>query len=292
MAYMHIDNLYKDRRILAFKECYAMEKINGTSAHIVWNEGKVSFFPEGCSYLEFIKLFDKDFLISKFQDSGTDTVTIYGEAYGGKVQAMSTVYGPELRFVAFEVKIGDLWLNVESADKYVKTFGLDFVPYKKIPAEENCLNAERDADSVQAVKNGMGEGHKREGIVLRSPFEVITNNGTRIIAKYKRDDFAETKTARSIDPNKLVVLTEAKAIADEWVTEMRLTHVLDKFPEPYDITMMGDVIRAMIEDVSREAKGEIVECKEVRVAIGRASATLFKQRINNQPLSFDGMVKR
>jgi len=34
MAYLDIDNLYKEQRILMFKECYAMEKIHGTSAHL------------------------------------------------------------------------------------------------------------------------------------------------------------------------------------------------------------------------------------------------------------------
>jgi intein/homing endonuclease len=29
MSYLHINNLYKDREILLFKECYAMEKIHG-----------------------------------------------------------------------------------------------------------------------------------------------------------------------------------------------------------------------------------------------------------------------
>ena len=34
MGYLHIDNLYKNQDILMFKECYAMEKIHGTSAHV------------------------------------------------------------------------------------------------------------------------------------------------------------------------------------------------------------------------------------------------------------------
>lgn len=34
MGYMHIDNLYKDARVLSFKHVYALEKIHGTSAHI------------------------------------------------------------------------------------------------------------------------------------------------------------------------------------------------------------------------------------------------------------------
>jgi hypothetical protein len=32
MAYLHIENLYKARDIMLFRECYAMEKIHGTSA--------------------------------------------------------------------------------------------------------------------------------------------------------------------------------------------------------------------------------------------------------------------
>ena len=40
MGYRHIDNLYKDQRILLFRECFALEKIHGTSAHVSWTEAK------------------------------------------------------------------------------------------------------------------------------------------------------------------------------------------------------------------------------------------------------------
>ena len=56
MSYLHIDNLYKAQEILLFKECYAMEKIHGTSAHISFNSGNVKFFSGGCKHGEFIKL--------------------------------------------------------------------------------------------------------------------------------------------------------------------------------------------------------------------------------------------
>jgi len=32
MGYLNIDNLYKAQEVLMFRECYAMEKIHGTSA--------------------------------------------------------------------------------------------------------------------------------------------------------------------------------------------------------------------------------------------------------------------
>lgn len=39
------------------------------------------------------------------------------------------------------------------------------------------------------------------------------------------------------------------------------------------------VIDAMVEDVLREASGEIVDSKEARAAIGRRAAQLFRARL-------------
>ena len=42
MGYRHIENLYRPRAqtILLFRECYALEKIHGTSAHVAWRDGR------------------------------------------------------------------------------------------------------------------------------------------------------------------------------------------------------------------------------------------------------------
>ena len=51
MGYRHIDNLYKDDRIFSFDECYALEKIHGTSAHVHYKadqtDGSLIFFSGG-----------------------------------------------------------------------------------------------------------------------------------------------------------------------------------------------------------------------------------------------------
>jgi len=279
MSYQHIENLYKSREIMLFRECYALEKIHGTSAHISWNNGKLNYFAGGSKHENFVALFCENTLAAKFTEMGHPNVIVFGEAYGGKCQGMSKTYGTDQKFVAFEVQIGDLWLDVPNAANVAATLGIDFVPYKLIPTTIEALNAERDADSAQAAKSGMGLGHKREGIVLRPPIEVTKNNGERVIAKYKREDFAEVKTPRSLDGDKFEVLQQAQAIADEWVTEMRLGHVLDTFPQPHDITQTGKVIAVMVEDVLREAEGEIVDSREARAAIGKRTALMFKARL-------------
>ena len=86
----------------------------------------------------------------------------------------------------------------------------------------------------------------------------------------------------NISPEALKVLEDAKAIAEEWVTNLRLEHVLQKFPADVNMESMGDVIKAMIEDVYREGREEIVESKEASKAIGQKTVQLFKQKLQSK----------
>lgn len=295
MGYLHIDNLYKNQDILLFNKCYAMEKIHGTSAHVSYtHDNGVRFFSGGVSREQFVKLwgnessatnkntheyiYDYCKLLNGLKALGSDVV-IYGEAYGGKCQKMSATYGPNLRFVAFDVKIDDCWLAVPQAAEIAAECGLDFVWWAESTTKIAELDKLRDRDSEQAKKNGMGDGHKMEGIIIRPTVELTKNNGKRIIVKHKRDDFRETATPRKvIDPAKLEILAEAAAISEEWCTEMRLLHVLDKMDNP-GVEQTRDVIHNMCEDIKREGEGEIVWSKEAGKAIGKLTAQMFKKRL-------------
>ena len=287
MGYQKIPNLYKDTQILElFKECYVLEKIHGTSAGIHWKPWRypLAFHISGAKYDQFVSLFNVEELTARFKTLfPKDKVSIYGEAYGGKAQGMRDTYGPNLQFVAFEVKVGDCWLAVPQAEDVATNLGLDFVWYTRVPTDLEEINRLRDQDSQQAIKNGMGEGHKAEGVVIRPLVELTKNNGERLVVKHKRDDFRETKTPREVDPEKLKKLSEAQEIAREWVTEMRLQHVLDALSaqgeEASTIEDTGKVVKAMLKDVKDESEGEIEWSKEAEKAIGKAAAQKFKKRV-------------
>lgn len=282
MSYMHIENLYKNQDILLFKECFALEKIHGTSAHVAWHDAKISFSSGAASLVRFTGLFDEAKLRAGFESMGHESVTIYGEAYGGSVLKQSWRYGKELKFIVFDVRVGELWLSVPNAAEIAALLGLEFVHYKKISTDLAAIDAERDAPSEQAKRNGVDGEKRREGIVLRPLIELRKNNDDRIIAKHKGPEERETATEREVDdPARLEVLSQAGAIADEWVTVMRLTHVLDKLGPAETLTLArtGDVVKAMTENVLREGQGEIVDSKEARQAIGRRAAELFKARL-------------
>lgn len=282
MGYLHIDNLYKRPEILAFREVYALEKIHGTSANVSWN-GKVNFFAGGASHDAFVNLFDVAGLEQRFRDLGHDQVTVYGEAYGGKMQGMAHTYGPALKFIVFDVKVGDAWVTVPNAESIAEKLGLEFVYFALVPTDIDCLNKERDAPSIQSFRNGVSDSKPREGVVLRPPFECYLSNGSRVIAKHKGEAFRETSKPREVDAGKLAVITQAAEIAEEWVTDMRLRHVLSRLTAEgveIGIENTGSVVKAMIEDVNREAAGEIVPSREADKAIGKAAANLFKKHLS------------
>lgn len=313
MSYMKIPSLYKDDTILSFKCGFAMEKVHGTSAHIRYrktpvianveverdgeksfdilpgSQDTIDFFSGGASSLQFISLFDREALFARFRElagerPATD-ITVYGEAYGGKMQGMKDTYGPDLRFIAFEVKIDDKWLSPPRAFGLVTSLGLEFVPFEAIPFTDEAINAERDRPSVVAARRGMGFDKMREGIVLRPPFEVQLNNGCRVIAKHKRPEFCETKSKREANPDQAAVLTGADEIANEWVTHMRASHVLDQLVSqghPIAIESTGKFIDLMVEDVLTEAKDEIVASRWARRAIGARAAQLFKELLKER----------
>ena len=296
MGYRHIDNLYKNQMIMLFKECYACEKVHGTSAHISFKristvapEGidgiepdkiDIKFFSGGASHEQFVSLFDKQVLEDKFRDLGFNELTIYGEAYGGKMQGMSKTYGPTLQFIAFEIETATSWFDMPRVEHFANLLGIECVPYVKIPCTLEALDAEKNRDSEVAIRRGMGPGHIREGVVLRPLHEFVHQgeNGGTIRSKHKRDEFKETATKREVvnDPNYLKVLSDAQAIADEWVTEERLNHVLDKLDMADGD--LGKLIGAMFEDVTREAAGEIVVGKETRGAISKKVVKMYKDR--------------
>lgn len=292
MGYLHILNLYKDQTVLEFKEAFAMEKVHGTSSHVGWVGQKVGYFAGGESHANFVALFNEDALKSAFQKVFGEThAIIYGEAYGGSQQKMSKTYGDRLRFIAFDVFSSDRFWDLQDAHRLVtEEFKLDFVPFNRVPATVEALDAEKDRASEVAVRNGcQGNTDRfgfcppiREGIVIRPIHEFTDKWGKRVICKHKRPEFQErqnTPDAKEYDPETAKLMEDAVSIAEEWVVAERLNHVLDRLGNPKELKDTGKVVQAMVEDVFREGEGEINMKDQSRIAkaIGNKTAKMFKE---------------
>lgn len=298
MGYKKITNLQINHPIFLFKEVYALEKIDGTSAHITFTKEETwkisNIFSGGLNHAAFLGMLQSKYklnteILEKLniatEGKNSKTITIYGEGYGGKCQRMGDVYGP-INFCAFEVLVeNEYWLDVERAAKFVETIGLPFVHYQRGPATIEWLNAQRDKPSEQAKRNGMGDNKIGEGIIVRAPLELYDNNGGRLIAKYKRPDFKrETKTARILTEEDIKVLEDAAQIAEEWVVEERLNHVLSAIIAETGVSELtikdtGKVLETMLNDVIEEAGDEIIWSEAASKAINKRTALLFKKKL-------------
>ncbi len=304
MGYRKITNLQIDHPLLLFREVYAAEKIHGTSTNITFTYDKDKgwqhrFASGGIVHNEFVFMMNTRYKVSTdvmtkladlTKDQDVESIVIYGEGYGGRCQSMNDVYGP-LNFVAFEVckiiQVGDekkeCWLGVERAARFCEQLGLPFVFYEKGPATIEWLDAQRNRPSEQAKRNGCGDNKMGEGIVVRALIELYDENGGRLIAKYKRDDFRETATARPLTESDIKDRQDAEGVAEEWVVEERLNHVLSalvaKGHTQLTIKDTGLVVAAMVEDVSVEASGKIPWTGATAKAIGKRAAVLFQRRL-------------
>ena len=156
---------------------------------------------------------------------------------------------------------------------------------QKVSTDLEELKLHRDAYSEQAIRLGTGKERPREGIVLRPLVECFVHDGEglkRVIAKYKGPDFSETATYHEVDLESTVwLISDAQEIADEWVTNMRLSHILDKFDQA-KISDTGAIIKAMAEDIRIEGKGEVVLSEMAEKEIGRKTVQLFKNWLAHQ----------
>lgn len=282
MGYMHIKQLYKCPEFFKlFHEIYAMEKIHGTSAWILLKNNNIIFNSGGEKHDRFKVLFDgnslKNNLMQIIKENSWENIRIHGD----KQQKMATTYGPNLKFIVFDILVKQnnqsKFLDIPDAQKIAERLGLEFVSYTKGSNTFEWIEEQTKIESVQAIRNGMGGGKLREGIVVRPLHESVFSDGTRAICKHKNAEFNETTTNKKLGEN-VKILEDATEIINEWVTEQRYQHVLDRVlkTKEIDIKDMKKIIEFMVEDVQRESKGEIVWNDSISRAIRQKTAHLFK----------------
>jgi len=120
-----------------------------------------------------------------FAISNAESIVLYGEGYGAKIQKGGGNYRPDQGFVLFDVRIGDYWLKRKDVEDVAQTLGLDIVP---IIGKGTLWNACEMAQ--QGFKSAWGD-FQAEGIVARPSEQVLNAVGERIIAKIKCKDFSK-----------------------------------------------------------------------------------------------------
>ena len=125
-----------------------------------------------------------------------DSVCLYGEGYGNKIQKGSSYISNDVDFILFDVKYNNWWLERKNCEDIANKCGIKIVPivgYMTIP-EAIDLVKKGFKSSISEDKNLIAEG-----LVLKTLQGLLSRDGKRIITKIKHNDFVRFKNVYGQD---------------------------------------------------------------------------------------------
>lgn len=126
-----------------------------------------------------------------------DSVCLYGEGYGNKIQKEGSSYiSNDVDFILFDVRYNNWWLERKNCEDIANKCGIKIVPivgYMTIP-EAIDLVKKGFKSSISEDKNLIAEG-----LVLKTPQGLLSRDGKRIITKIKHNDFVKFKNVYGQD---------------------------------------------------------------------------------------------
>jgi len=132
------------------------------------------------------EIFTVDKVKEVFKDNCDCHITLYGEGYGHKIQAGSNYIRNGVDFILFDAKVGNWWLTRTTLESIAMQLGIKLVPvigYMTIMEAIKCVDT--------GFKSVIAENkdYDAEGLVLKTPDNLLMRDGSRIALKIKTVDF-------------------------------------------------------------------------------------------------------
>lgn len=258
--YPHIARLTDDSPLFLLREVLATEKVDGTNARFGLVNGRFQVggrnivFGQNDDAFGFRAWCEDNDVEERVRSANpdTDNIVYFGEWFGPRIQK-GIDYGAERRFAGFDVwRHAGNWLDRADAEECFKAIGLPMVPVVwSGPIYGQDISPLRARVTVLGAQK---DGNLWEGVVLRPAVTLRDRHGDLLMAKLKNPVFEERRPPK--EPSAGPSSVDIDAVR-AYCTEERLRHVLTGLRESgVDVTTpstTGDVIRAYIHDVLREA---------------------------------------
>ena len=168
------------------------EKIDGTNVRIGYDGQQVTFggrTEKSQMPVPLLAKLQELFPIEKLHEvfKNNPAVTLYGEGYGGNIQAVGPRLSKDFDFILFDVKIGHYWLQHHDMASIADSLGIKYVPIR-------CCGP------LSHLEAFVGRGFKSlisedpdlisEGLIAVPAINLLSRNGARIITKLKHKDYA------------------------------------------------------------------------------------------------------
>jgi len=167
------------------------EKIDGTNIRVIWDGQNLEFRGKSDRAQippDLLEVLDSRFSEEKMLEAfGENSVCLYGEGYGNKIQKHGDGYIKHgVDFILFDVWVSPYWLEREKVESIANKLEIDVVPIVGEGTMEKAKNL---------VKNGFVSNIAQqpnflaEGIVMEPKGQLYNRKGERIISKLKHSDF-------------------------------------------------------------------------------------------------------
>lgn len=203
----------------------AEEKIDGTNirVEIDFNDGFIcvqfvgrtgkSIIPTHL-YKKLEYLFEDKESIKKvfFSDKEPKHVTLHGEGYGYKIQNGENYISDDVDFMLFDARIGNTWVDREELENIANQLHLSIVPVVGMMTINEAIQYVNKGFKSMIAENA---NYDAEGLVLKTPNNILLKSGERICIKLKTKDFTAFEEIYgsinyTIVNNNLFIYTDAK----------------------------------------------------------------------------------
>ena len=179
------------------------EKIDGTNIRIFFQKitldtplGNLPIIPQirfggrtenaqiPCHLLDYLQTtFTQEKMSQTFPDA--NSVILFGEGYGPKIQACGGNYRKDVSFILFDVWCGGWWLKREDVKEIAKKLEINTVPEIGVMTEEEII----DFVKSKPLSRCSYTPQMLEGVVCRSEPLMLHRNGKPIMWKLKCKEF-------------------------------------------------------------------------------------------------------
>lgn len=130
-----------------------------------------------------------------------DSITLFGEGYGPKIQKGGGLYNDRQDFVLFDVLVNDkTWLDEDGISDVAMNFDLDRVATLFVGSYELAVEIVRGGPTLYdfytsrlAANNNKAADFEIEGVVARPLVPLYNTRGDRVMWKLKGSDFRAGK---------------------------------------------------------------------------------------------------
>jgi len=285
--YNSIENTYREKEVEQIylheydKETYVVqEKVHGANFSFITNGETIQVAKRSGLIVEGENFSNYEYVLNMYSEAiktlfrllkidypETETVTVFGELFGGsyehkdveRIKEMIRVqkgvfYSPENDFYAFDISINQtMYLDVDVANTYFETVELFYAKTIFQGTLQKCLDYPNIFQSKIPTWLKLPEIEENicEGVIIKPVASKHFRNGQRVIFKNKNEKWSE----RSHSKNKIT--KEIKAFSDleketanyllSYVSENRLMNVQSKLGE-FSLKQIGKTIGLLAQD--------------------------------------------